>query len=117
MTRERRYSNRHPVDFDLDIRCRGRRFPSAHARNISREGIHVETHQITLPRGTMVELEIRLWGREWLIPAIVVHGDRHGVGLMFREAQSELYERLIRALPESANRYRTPETSPNRAEL
>ena len=117
MTVEQRYSNRQPVDFEVEIRYRRRRFPSAHARNISSQGMYVETNYITIPRGTLVDLEIRRWGREWSIPSIVVHGDSRGMGLMFREAQSELYEREIGALWDSMNRCRTPETALNRVEL
>jgi len=117
MTVERRYSNRHPVDFEVEIRYRRRRFPSGRALNLSQEGIFLETRNLTLPRGTMLDLEIRRWGREWLIPAIVVHGNSRGVGLMFREAQPDLYDLEVEAPTEPRKRYRTTRTPPSHAGL
>jgi len=117
MTVERRYSNRHPVDFEVEIRYRRRRFPSGRALNLSQEGIFLETRNLTLPRGTMLDLEIRRWGREWLIPAIVVHGNSRGVGLMFREVQAELFDLEVAALTEPTNPYRTHGRPPSHAGL
>ena len=117
MTVERRYSDRLTVEFDVQIRYRGRRCPIAHARNISQDGMYVRTNHLTLPRGNMLELQLRRWGREWLIPAIVVHDDTRGVGLMFRETQSELYNYEIGALTESVTRLSAPETAPSGAGL
>ncbi len=91
MTVERRRSSRLPVDFEVIMRYRQRRFPVAQARNLSPEGMYVRTSNLTLPTGTMIEIELDRWGRHWLIPAIVVHGDSRGVGLMFRKPQPELY--------------------------
>lgn len=117
MTVERRYSDRLTVEFDVEIRYRGRRVPIAHARNISQDGMYVRINHLTLPRGNMLELQLRRWGREWLILAIVVHDDTRGVGLMFRETQSELYDYEIGALTESVARLSTPEAAPSRAGL
>ena len=117
MTVERRYGNRLTVEFDVEIRYRGRRFPIAHARNISQDGMYVRSNHLTLPRGNMLELQLRRWGREWLILAIVVHSDTRGVGLMFRETQSELYDYEIGALTEPVTRLSTPKAVPSRAGL
>jgi hypothetical protein len=64
----------------------------ARARNLSPEGMYVETTKLTIPTGTMVEIELDRWNREWRIPAIVVHGDARGAGLMFQSALPELYQ-------------------------
>jgi hypothetical protein len=53
--------------------------------------MYVQTGNLTLPTGMMVEIELDRWGREWLISAVVVHGDVRGVGLMFRNPVRELY--------------------------
>lgn len=52
----------------------------------------METTNLTLPTGTLVEIELNRWEREWRIPAIVVHADARGVGLVFRSALPELYQ-------------------------
>ena len=97
------------MKFAVEIRYRGRRFSTAHAQNMSREGIYVQTCRLALPRGTMLELEFRRWGREWQTPAIVVHGDSRGFGLMFHETQSELYDYETGALVEPSARLSAPE--------
>ena len=83
MTVERRYSRRHPVEFELTLRYRQRRFPIVLACNLSTDGMYVKIDNLTLPTGTLVEVEFDRWDREWLIPAVVVHGEARGVGLMF----------------------------------
>jgi hypothetical protein len=52
-----------------------------------------------LPVGTPIELEFSALGRAWLVPAVVVHGDNAGIGVMFRERQPELYEALSVPMP------------------
>jgi hypothetical protein len=91
MTLERRRSARQPVDFEVVMRYRQRRFPPARARDLSPEGIYVQTSKLTLPTGTLIEIELDRWGRQWLIPATVVYGDTNGFRLMFHASQSELY--------------------------
>ena len=89
--------SRHPVEFEVTIRYRQRRFPVAFARNLSPEGMYVQTVNLTLPTGTLVEIELDRWGRQWLIPAVVVDSDVRGVGLMFRTPQPELYAQATSA--------------------
>lgn len=98
MTLERRRSARHPVDFEVTMRYRQRRFPIARACDLSSNGIYVRTANLTLPVGTLVEIELERWGREWLIPTVVVHGDVQGVGLMFRTPQPEFVRYATAAL-------------------
>jgi len=97
MSLEHRYSARHPVHFAVDLIYRGRRLPTARACDIALEGMRVAVTGITLPTGTPVELAFRRWGREWLIPAVVVHMGGGSVGLMFREPQAVLYHNELDA--------------------
>lgn len=83
------------------MRYRQRRFPVARARNLSPNGIYVQTAKLTLPIGTLIEIELDYWERQWLIPAIVVHSDARGVGFMFRIPQPELYHYATAALSAS----------------
>ena len=59
MTTKRKSSVQHPVSFSVDIRYGKRYFFSAKARNLSAEGMFLETTAVTLPPGTLVELEFR----------------------------------------------------------
>jgi hypothetical protein len=79
------------AQFDVLIRYRQRRFPTAQARDLSPAGMYLQTEKLTLPTGTLIEIEFDRWGRQWFIPASVVRGDRCGVELLFRTPQPELY--------------------------
>ncbi|MCU0834875.1 MAG: PilZ domain-containing protein [Chromatiaceae bacterium] len=94
MSVERRYSARYPVDLPVDIRYRKRRFYSARACNLSTDGMYLQVQALTLPTGTLVELELVCEGSGWLVPAVVVHHDASGVGVMFRDPQPELFQAL-----------------------
>jgi len=94
MSVERRYSARYPVDVAVDIRYRKRRFYSARASNLSTDGMYLQVQSLTLPTGTLVELELECQGRDWLVPAVVVSHNAGGVGVMFRDPQPELFKAL-----------------------
>ncbi len=94
MTIEHRYCARHPMTIDVQIRYRKRHFRSAKGRNLSHLGMYLEVRNLTLPTGTMVTLGIHGVTQDWLFPAIVVHRDSSGIGVMFREPQHVLVESL-----------------------
>jgi hypothetical protein len=50
---------------------------------------------LTLPAGTPIELELRSLGKRWLLPAIVIHGDNSGIGVMFESPQNALFHELM----------------------
>ncbi|AGA89471.1 PilZ domain-containing protein [Thioflavicoccus mobilis 8321] len=95
MSVERRYSTRFPVDLRVHILYRRRRFSYARARNLSEQGMYLDVQAVTLPSGTLVDLELQCLGKIWLIPAIVVHHQGGGIGVMFRDPQPELYRGLL----------------------
>lgn len=96
MSVERRYSARHGVDVRVHINYRKRRFYCAQARNLSTDGMYLDVRSVTLPTGTLVELELEHGGREWLLPAVVIHNQGSGIGVMFRDPQPALFEELTR---------------------
>ncbi|AHF04605.1 pilus biosynthesis protein PilZ [Marichromatium purpuratum 984] len=96
MSVERRYCARLPIDLQVQILYRKRRFCSATARNLSNQGMLLDVRNVTLPTGTLIELEFQALGRHWLIPAIVVHHHGGGVGVMFRDEHNTLYQDLPR---------------------
>jgi len=99
MMAERRYSARHPIDLKVQILYRGRRFLGAQGRNLSNQGMYLEVRNVTLPTGTLIELELECLGREWLLEAVVTHRCRSGVGVMFREPQPKIYQGLTHQVP------------------
>jgi hypothetical protein len=97
VTKERRYCARHGIDLPVYIRYGRRPFLGASARDLSERGMFLAVQSLTLPIGTPVELEFSSLGRRWIFPAVVVHGDNTGIGVMFREPQPELFSGLIAA--------------------
>lgn len=109
MTIEHRYCARYSIELEVHILYRKRRFICAKGTNLSNRGMFLEVRNLTLPTGTMIELELFALGRDWLIPCIVVHRDAFGVGVMFRELQPELFQCLPQSAERSAHR-RAPAT-------
>lgn len=112
MSIEHRYRARRSSDVEVQIQYRNRRFRSARGRNLSDQGMYLEVSNLTLPTGTMVVLEVRDREQDWRLPAIVVHQDSAGVGVMFRDTHPE----LLRSGTESHRRLmsrapRTPTTA------
>jgi hypothetical protein len=99
---ERRYCVRYTVDFPVQIRYRKRRFLCGQARDLSADGLYLEVRNLTLPSGTLVELELDLEGKQWLVAAVVVHHHWSGIGVMFRDPQPELFREAIQPLSPAA---------------
>lgn len=95
MTAERRYCARHPLSLQVQVLYGKRRFCSARVRSLSVQGMSLTLRNLTLPAGTLVELELDGLGREWLVEAVVVHSEGADVGVMFREPQPELHQGLL----------------------
>jgi hypothetical protein len=95
MQSERRYSARHALDLPVYIRYRKRRFLGARARAISVGGMFLEVRSLTLPNGTLIDLEFSRLGKDWRVPAIVIHGSGRGLGVMFREPQPTLFQEML----------------------
>jgi hypothetical protein len=93
-TRERRYGARHRIAQPVYIRYLKRPFLGASARNLSPNGMCLAVRALTLPVGTSVELELHCMGKRWLLPAIVIHGDSAGLGVMFQQPQPALFREL-----------------------
>jgi hypothetical protein len=95
MLPERRCCDRHPIRVQIQIRYGRRRFYSAFGRNLSSAGMWVEVRSLTLPVGTLVELEFEAIGRRCLVSARVVHHDATGIGLAFAEPRPNLLADLV----------------------
>lgn len=90
MNVERRYHHRQPHELQVHLRYRNRHFSSATGRNISAEGMFLELQNLTLPTGTLIELEFQTPDHNWRLPALVVHHHSGGIGVLFRDPQPQL---------------------------
>ncbi len=84
---EHRQNVRHQVDFTVALRCRGRNLPDCRARNISLDGMLVETQE-DLPKNALVEIEFNLLvedsqERRRVLATVIHH--QNGTGFMFIE--------------------------------
>jgi len=79
---------------EVQILYHGRRFLGATGNNLSNQGMYLDVQHLTLPVGTLVELELDWLGERRQIEAIVVHRNSRGIGVMFREPQPQMYQAL-----------------------
>jgi hypothetical protein len=90
MSIEKRYQERVDLEFDAQLVYRRRGFP-VRIKNLSTEGIFLETGVLTIPTGTLVDMEFDLAEHSWQISGLVVHRAPEGIGVMFRMDQPELF--------------------------
>jgi hypothetical protein len=96
--RERRRSKRIPIALDVVIYYKGLPIAVATSRNISLDGMYVETRWHLFSRGTVLDAEFILDdnrdNRRHRVSVVVTHVRGHEFGLMFKT----LDQRLSRAL-------------------
>ena len=80
MSVERRYYKRYPLQADVYIRYRGQRVFPARSKECSPYGISLETAQLTLLSGAMVELDIIVESHSWRVVGLVTHTPKDGLG-------------------------------------
>jgi hypothetical protein len=103
MSVEKRYSKRLPLHGDVYIRYRKQRAFPAKAMDCSQYGMSLRTENLTLLNGAMVELDLIFNNRNWQITGLVTHTGRNALGVMFWDAQPELYRAVLDTLPVLAN--------------
>ena len=88
---EHRYAQRKTVE--LKVWLSGARFENrpARVRNLSLDGVFIETFKDSLPAGSFVSVTMGYAGarRGCCLGALVVHSNGNGAGLMFSASQSE----------------------------
>jgi hypothetical protein len=84
---ENRYSTRKPIALDVELHHGHTRFGTFKVRNISLEGMFVETGPLNLYPGDLIDasLTLRESTGKHEIRAVVVHHTDEGIGLMFRD--------------------------------
>ncbi len=95
MTIERRYNHRIRHPFEVQIVFRNRRFHVV-ASGHSSDGMFLMADFLTIPPGNMVDIEFPFNGENRLIPALVIHSNGRGLGVMFRRPQPELVQAISR---------------------
>lgn len=99
---ERRMNARKPLRFPATIRYRSMdaslSMPTM-TRNLSFEGTFLETGEIAQLEGSIVRVELAALPSDPItIDALVVHGNRDGIGLMFAYYGNTVFEQLASVL-------------------
>lgn len=95
---EHRLSPRKPMDLSVVLYYKGIGMLRCRAKDVSADGLYLDTEQQALRLHTPVEVAIAT--REAagisvsILPAMVVRVERNGVGLMFKETNHRIYEAM-----------------------
>lgn len=104
---EHRWSVRKPVDVKVALRRQGASFNWFKTRDLSMEGVFVESGPDSWPEDTFLELEIPLYdnGKQTRhrVPVVVVHRSREGMGLMFCVFDQSLFKAIEYLLYEASS--------------
>lgn len=104
---EHRWSVRKPVIVEVALRRQGSRFKRFKTRDLSMEGIFVESGPDSWPQDTFLELELPLYenGKQIChrVPVVVVHSSPEGMGLMFCVFDQPLFKAIEYLLYETVS--------------
>lgn len=93
---EHRWSPRKPVKMDVFINYQPLGLVRGEAKDVSLEGMFVETGRVTLPKNEEVDITFAVKNdhekRILHMGAFVVHSSQKGAGLMFRSGAHEALE-------------------------
>jgi hypothetical protein len=108
-TMEQRWSLRKPVTFEVQVSHKCHPLIRGRSRNISLEGLFIETGIVILPVGACIDVEFALMiGEAWeqvRIPAVVVHRAGHGCGIVFHAFNTMVFRSIERMLYTHNNRF------------
>ncbi len=82
----------------MELCCHGGQTLSCKALNLSVEGMLLETGDITLSTGALVDLHIHTGAGDMKIPAAVIHSNTGCTGVMFHRPQPDLYRMITQPL-------------------
>lgn len=98
---EHRLSERRPMTLDVLIFHQGLPMGRGRTRNIGREGMFIETEITDFPEGTTLDVEVDVdtgQGEQRVrLPALVIHRNDEGIGLMFLTFVPEIQD-ILQAL-------------------
>lgn len=102
---EHRWSLRKPVEIDVTLRRQGLSHKRYKTKNISLEGVFVDSGADSWPEDTFLELEFPVHGQQQgarhRIPVVVVHRSTEGMGLMFCVFDQQLFKTVEHLLYEN----------------
>ena len=98
MALEQRWSHRKPISMDVTLYYPPMGTIPGKTRNISLEGMCVDTGGVTLPEHARVEIEFTTRAGTGMLshrmPAYVVHNTPHGLGLMLQHVDYQDFHAL-----------------------
>ena len=99
---EQRWSLRKPVTFEVQVSHKCHPVVRGRSRNISLEGLFIETGIVILPVGCRIDVEFALMtGGDPLrvrMPAVVVHRTADGCGIVFHTFNTQVFRSIERML-------------------
>jgi hypothetical protein len=99
---EQRWSIRRPVMFEVLVSLKCHPVVRGRSRNISLEGLFIETGMVILPVGSCIDVEFALMtGAQWeqvRLPAVVVHRAGKGCGIVFHSFNTKVFRSIERVL-------------------
>ncbi|RLJ18893.1 hypothetical protein DJ030_10965 [bacterium endosymbiont of Escarpia laminata] len=96
MQKKTRGTERHVAAFQVELRYKTGGCIPALIKNISPEGVHMEIKAATEGIGAELDLAFTLEGENWRVPAVVIHSNPTGMGVMFRSPEHRLF-RIVTA--------------------
>lgn len=104
---EHRWSVRKPMVVDVGLNQQGSMKNRYRSRNLSMEGVFVESGADAWPVNTLLELELPLYGQlrqtRHRVPVVVVHRTGEGMGLMFCVFDQALFKTVEYLLYEAVS--------------
>jgi hypothetical protein len=108
-TMEQRWSLRKPVTLEVQVSHKCYPVIRGRSRNISLEGLFIETGIVILPVGSSIDVEFALMtGEAWeqiRMPAVVVHRTAQGSGIVFYTFNTKVFRSIERILYTHNNRF------------
>ena len=104
---EHRWSVRKSVKVDVSLRRQGSTFERFKTRDLSMEGVFVESGKDSWPEDTFLEMELPLYENgiqtRHRVPVVVVHRSMEGMGLMFCVYDQPLFKAIEYLLYEGSS--------------
>jgi hypothetical protein len=109
---EQRWSLRKPVTFEVRVSHKCHPVVRGRCRNISLEGLFIETGIVILPVGCRVDVEFALMTAgdpiRVRLPAVVVHRTSDGCGIVFHAFNTHVFRSIERMLYAPEDRFTPP---------
>jgi hypothetical protein len=113
---EQRWSLRKPVTFDVQVSRKCHPHVRSRSRNISLEGLFIETGLVILPVGCCIDVEFALTTAGGPVrvrmPAVVVHRTRDGCGIVFHAFNTHVFRSIERMLYAPDDQFTPPPRRP-----